>query len=252
MRSWFVFSLVLVALVIPSRGAAVETQYPELAGYCALVAQCGDGGEQTLDACLSDADETLRIVAGVDHETCRALLQALLDRYSCESALTCDTLADPGACGAEGNRVADLVVNTSANSCLVGHVPVEVPDSWSCSRFYFAGGDADGCDCGCGAVDPDCDGGGCSEEGCFDGACEYCYVGGFDVGCAPPDPGPGEGEGEEGEGEGEGELVPGPSPPPPSSCAGAGDGANSALCALVLICFAARRSGRGIRHPNIL
>ena len=54
------------------------------------------------------------------------------------------------------------------------------PAAWTAAGC-FAGwyGGLDGCDCGCGAIDPDCDGGpevggGCAPEGCTAPACVYC------------------------------------------------------------------------------
>ncbi|MEW5847754.1 MAG: hypothetical protein AB2A00_03030 [Myxococcota bacterium] len=56
---------------------------------------------------------------------------------------------------------------------------------WHCTPSYQGGGD--GCDCGCGAPDPDCGGAGCSEPGCFQAACQYCYdAQGGNVTCPAP------------------------------------------------------------------
>jgi hypothetical protein len=53
---------------------------------------------------------------------------------------------------------------------------------WTCDPSYY---DAfDGCDCGCGIPDPDCFGGGCSEPGCTDFSCDYCYdASGLNISC---------------------------------------------------------------------
>ena len=40
-----------------------------------------------------------------------------------------------------------------------------VPGTWTCSASFF--GTGDGCDCGCGALDPDC-------RNALVGACDYC------------------------------------------------------------------------------
>ena len=32
-----------------------------------------------------------------------------------------------------------------------------------------------GCDCGCGAIDPDCNDGGCTPPACWDENCDYCW-----------------------------------------------------------------------------
>ncbi|MFC1641137.1 hypothetical protein ACFL5O_00400 [Myxococcota bacterium] len=45
--------------------------------------------------------------------------------------------------------------------------------AWTCHVDFY--GTGDGCDCGCGLADPDCQGVGCPEAGCYVPACEYCY-----------------------------------------------------------------------------
>jgi len=50
---------------------------------------------------------------------------------------------------------------------------IPVPSEWYCDPDYY--GTEDGCDCGCGVVDPDCGGAGCATVGCEDTACEFCY-----------------------------------------------------------------------------
>jgi hypothetical protein len=47
------------------------------------------------------------------------------------------------------------------------------PASWSCAMADFAGGD--GCDCGCGALDPECTGG-CADPGCRAPGCGQCWA----------------------------------------------------------------------------
>jgi len=78
--------------------------------------------------------------------------------------------------------------------------------TWTCDDKYF--GDGGLCDCGCGAIDPDCDAGGCASPDCMDSGCDVCrdgsgqmircYVshctettfedGYCDCGCGAPDP----------------------------------------------------------------
>ncbi|MBI5509599.1 MAG: hypothetical protein HY903_12675 [Deltaproteobacteria bacterium] len=43
---------------------------------------------------------------------------------------------------------------------------------WHCNADYY--GTDDGCDCGCGLVDPDCTDG-CAAVGCGAASCQYCY-----------------------------------------------------------------------------
>jgi hypothetical protein len=60
---------------------------------------------------------------------------------------------------------------------------------WTCDPQRF--GSADGCDCGCGAPDPDCADKGCSGYGCRDAACARCtdssYASDKLVGCGAAD-----------------------------------------------------------------
>ncbi|HKU36869.1 MAG TPA: hypothetical protein VJR89_01945 [Polyangiales bacterium] len=61
-------------------------------------------------------------------------------------------------------------------------------EDWTCDPQRFGAGD--GCDCGCGAVDPDCgEGNGCSTFGCRAAGCQRCtdlrYANDALVGCTP-------------------------------------------------------------------
>jgi hypothetical protein len=90
----------------------------------------------------------------------------------------CDGLgcADPG-CTADG---CDWCWDGPGT--MTGCTPA--PDGWTCAGGFY--GTGDGCDCGCGIDDPDCNGGGCTEPGCTDDACQYCFdEGGVMSGCAP-------------------------------------------------------------------
>ncbi|MET0387324.1 MAG: hypothetical protein ABW321_15255 [Polyangiales bacterium] len=63
-------------------------------------------------------------------------------------------------------------------------------NDWKCDARHYGSGD--GCDCGCGADDPDCPGGkGCTTWGCRDTTCVRCtdtnYADGMSVGCAESD-----------------------------------------------------------------
>ena len=63
-------------------------------------------------------------------------------------------------------------------------LPFAEAEAWTCNLAFL--GTRDGCDCGCGAPDPDCGGLGCAEPGCVDAACAFCYdASGSDVGCPP-------------------------------------------------------------------
>jgi len=68
------------------------------------------------------------------------------------------TCGDDGCGGTCGTCDANASCNDGLGKC--------VPDAWTCSASYYAGGDI--CDCDCGAYDPDCDLGaplaGCEEQ----------------------------------------------------------------------------------------
>jgi hypothetical protein len=46
-------------------------------------------------------------------------------------------------------------------------------NTWKCAWDSYGSGD--GCDCGCGAIDPDCGGLGCTSARCFDSSCYACH-----------------------------------------------------------------------------
>jgi hypothetical protein len=72
-------------------------------------------------------------------------------------------------------QAADCDFCDSTGSCAVGSCPSNiapdenytctVPAQWTCAEWYY--GVADGCDCGCGALDPDC-------EDVTADVCDYC------------------------------------------------------------------------------
>jgi hypothetical protein len=57
---------------------------------------------------------------------------------------------------------------TSAEDTCAG----SLPSQWKCP--WSAYGSGDGCDCGCGLIDPDCGGMGCTDALCSDAACDSC------------------------------------------------------------------------------
>ena len=67
------------------------------------------------------------------------------------------------ACDQQGALADDCGVgeHCEAGACVSG-----VPSSWNCSATYYGAGD--GCDCECGAYDPDCDAPGATIYGCDD------------------------------------------------------------------------------------
>ena len=211
-----------------AQDAGVEDPFAALNAYCYAVVACAPAGEASVESCRSEQPDLERLTEA-DHDDCRALLAALLERYQCLADVDCGEMANPDTtlCASASNQIVSLVLG-GADVCFSGKAPVEVPDTWTCNAFYYFGGADDGCDCGCGAVDPDCGaGGGCADPGCFQEACEYCYLDGADVGCEEPEPQEGEGDGE-----GEEEL------PPPSSSCGCGVAADPFwVLAFALLCL---------------
>jgi hypothetical protein len=63
----------------------------------------------------------------------------------------------------------------------------DLKDGWKCDPQRY--GTGDGCDCGCGIADPDCNGDGCNAYGCRDDACKRCTDSDYAldrlVGCTP-------------------------------------------------------------------
>ncbi|HMI90675.1 MAG TPA: hypothetical protein VK509_04895, partial [Polyangiales bacterium] len=70
--------------------------------------------------------------------------------------------ADPG-CVAEDCDVCHAAIGGGTRTCT----------PWTCDPAGF--GSNDGCDCGCGLADPDCDGEGCTAPGCRNAVCETCH-----------------------------------------------------------------------------
>ncbi|MBI2897256.1 MAG: hypothetical protein HYY06_27105 [Deltaproteobacteria bacterium] len=77
----------------------------------------------------------------------------------------------PDCCGVDACDGCDYCWPTTG-VCTEGELA-----AWTCSPTYF--GTGDGCDCGCGIVDPDCTVAGCTDANCCAlGACmgcDYCW-----------------------------------------------------------------------------
>lgn len=67
----------------------------------------------------------------------------------CEGGFICgDGVQDPGEGCDDGN-------NVDGDGCSASCVSESVPSEWACNPVFYDA--ADGCDCACGAPDPDCD-----------------------------------------------------------------------------------------------
>ena len=81
-------------------------------------------------------------------------------------------VADPD-CGDDGGCTEKGCSAPKCDVCHDGYLLTQCL-RWYCDEDRF--GSDDGCDCGCGAPDPDCeDGGGCTQVGCMEDACETCH-----------------------------------------------------------------------------
>jgi hypothetical protein len=103
-----------------------------------------------------------------------------------------DCAALDTSCPNEDAVRADLE-RQGATACGNGQLPQPPPAEWRCDPGYFNA--ADGCDCGCGAVDVDCGGVGCGELSCQADGCAWCHASdGSDVSCGGESAGEGEAE----------------------------------------------------------
>jgi hypothetical protein len=78
-----------------------------------------------------------------------------------------------------GNNTVRVLANTSSGGPNLDKMDLNkeggpVVNDWQCNKSYY--GTNDGCDCGCGAVDPDCNGGGCTGPGCKSSACKRYHA----------------------------------------------------------------------------
>ncbi len=162
---------------------------------------CDDGNATGGDGCPADCTA---VEAGF---FCPAAGEPCLQPVCGDSVVQGDESCDDGntddgdGCARKCDREDDFVCRVPGSPC------EPLPAAWACSRFVYGSGD--GCDCGCGVVDPDCAVpltlGGCDFNQCLEAA---PFLDGADpTACStvPPPPDAGnEGEGEapaEGEGE---------------------------------------------------
>jgi hypothetical protein len=237
MTSWIRLLLVCGPSVAAGVGHAQADIDATLDAFCAHRVECV-GGDETLAACLA-AQPDVEKAAGVDDEACAALVASFLAHRQCEAALPCEAFVDPAqsGCAATAAPLLDLLLGRGAGACFEGRPPIDAPDGWTCAPHYYNGGVGDGCDCGCGAIDRDCENlgvVGCSEGGCNAEGCDFCYLDGDNVSCdVDPPPGPGPTP----------PRIPAPTAPSPS-CAGT-DGAGAAAAGVATLWFFGRRRRRG-------
>lgn len=109
--------------------------------------QCDDGNDRPGDGC----DASCQIEDGWFCEAPgRPCVKPVCGDGEVEGPEQCDDggLADGDGCSAECRREPGWVCLEPGAAC------ERLPKAWVCSVVFFGGGD--GCDCGCGARDPDC------------------------------------------------------------------------------------------------
>jgi hypothetical protein len=187
------FFVVAATLGVPV--AAQQEIDAALTAYCTHRVECA-AGDLTLGTCLDDQPDVAK-AAGVDDPGCAELVEMLLAHYRCQTTLSCEALLDPaqGGCAATAAPLLDLLLTRGVSACFEGRPPVDPPAGWTCAASYYNSGAVNDCDCGCGALDRDCETAGvvgCSDGGCYAAGCDYCYLDGDNVTCddgtPPPDP----------------------------------------------------------------
>jgi hypothetical protein len=95
-----------------------------------------------------------------------------LKLYGIDGLCDCGCGATDPDCAADQSCTAQGCNAAACDVCHDGTL-ISLCDAWTCDQASF--GKGDGCDCGCGALDPDCSGAGCKAPGCKDAACSKCH-----------------------------------------------------------------------------
>ncbi|MFO0749413.1 MAG: DUF4215 domain-containing protein [Myxococcota bacterium] len=122
--------------------------------------QCDDGNTDSADGCDSFCQIEPGYVCPAPGEAC---VLPVCGDSSIDGEETCDdgNSDDGDGCSQRCLREPDWVCRVPGSPC------EKMPTAWVCSLFIYGAGD--GCDCGCGAVDPDC------PKPLTVGACEFAH-----------------------------------------------------------------------------
>ena len=169
----------------PSPAGALADAVTQL---CAAAAACPNP-PATQQACEDGFDGDVEALADAG-PACDGAEDDYVAFLECVIADPCSGSV-PEACSDEQSAVnAGVAADTACGEVLgvgaegEGEGEGEAPAT--CSNFLNSGA-ADDCDCGCGSVDSDCNGGGCTEAGCFVETCNYCWNdNGENVQCPTP------------------------------------------------------------------
>ncbi len=132
---------------------------------------CGEGQGCSAPGCEDEACEVCHDAAGRT-VPCPGSWTCPPERFADGSRCDCGCgRADPdcgdGGCGEAGCDAEACELRHDADGDAIR------PDAWGCEASRYDSGD--GCDCGCGAPDPDCVGG-CSGAGCQADGCDRCRL----------------------------------------------------------------------------
>jgi cysteine-rich repeat protein len=105
---------------------------------------CGVQDPDCLDATVSSCDYCTDL-GSCGLASCPGNIDPV-DNTTCVPVICGDNVVGPGEQCDDGNTMAGDGCDATCQ--------YEIPTAWTCSTFYYGG--QDGCDCGCGAVDPDC------------------------------------------------------------------------------------------------
>jgi hypothetical protein len=148
------------AVLLLSSSASAQVA-PEIVALCAKEQEC-DGTDAA--ACETANQDALTRSASTGAALCLDLNTTFLAQAACIGALTCEERDGADACSSE-RAAFSAIAEDALPFCADGTAPPNVP-GWHCPLAFY--GTGDGCDCGCGVDDPDCDGGALPCEFCHD------------------------------------------------------------------------------------
>jgi hypothetical protein len=130
---------------------------------------CTEAGCET-SACDFCNDGATREACGGDFDATN--VSCTLEYYGIDGLCDCGCGALDPDCGPDEGCTEN---GCNAPGCEVchGNNALAACREWTCDEGAFGSGD--GCDCGCGARDPDCANAGCVEPGCDQAACITCH-----------------------------------------------------------------------------
>lgn len=137
-------------------------------GCGAVDADCDSDAIESCEYCEALCNFGSGMCPGaIDPDDISACIEGECGNGTIDAFEACDTGAVTGACMDAGFSGGEIACNATCDNvdfsgCTTDE---EVAEGWTCPPSYYGMGD--GCDCGCGVVDPDC-----TDEAV--GSCEFC------------------------------------------------------------------------------